>query len=70
MRESAMGKMKTLSNCENNKKHNNSPNFSCFAFINPNLAQILRDFAQILRHYAQSCNCIIAAFRNTASRTI
>ena len=32
--------------------------FSCFAFISPK-------FAQIIKYFAQSCDCMIAAFRNS-----
>ena len=39
--------------------------FSGFAFFSQTFAQILRHFAQILRHFAQSCDCIIATFRNS-----
>ena len=33
--------------------------FSCFTFFSPK-------FAQILKYFAQSCDCMIAAFRNSA----
>ena len=34
--------------------------FSCFAFIN-------QKFAQTLKYFAQLCDCMIAAFRNSVS---
>ena len=34
-------------------------NFSCFAFVSPK-------FAQIIKYFAQSCDCRIAAYRNSA----
>ena len=42
--------------------HEISANFSCFMFISPK-------FAQILQYFAQSCDCMIAAFRNSVHYT-
>ena len=38
--------------------HEMCVSFSCFAFVS-------RKFAQILKYFAQSCDCMIAAFRNS-----
>ena len=38
--------------------HEISSNFSCFTFISPK-------FARIFKYFAQSCNYMIAAFRNS-----
>ena len=40
--------------------HEIPASFSCFLFISPK-------FAQILKYFAQSCDCMIAAFKNSAS---
>ena len=39
--------------------HEISASYSCFALLSPK-------FAQILKYFAQSCDCMIAAFRNSA----
>ena len=39
--------------------HEVSASFSCFAFISPK-------FAQTLKYVAQSCDCMIVAFSNSA----
>ena len=41
--------------------HGIGASFSCFAFINP-------QFAQIIKHFAKLCDCMIAEFRNSGSQ--
>ena len=48
---------KTLSHCD----HDMSARFFSFLFFSQN-------FAQILKYFAQLCDCMIAAFRNSVSQ--
>ena len=53
--------------CETRRKkgklvpiYENSASFACFAFISPT-------FGQIIHYFAQSCDCMITAFKNSVA---